>query len=107
VITTILLSTLFFVIYGLSGYSIERILSFIIKYKKSSGIFNSRIEIKRDFVSSFVSMSYINNILVAVFAEQFFGPKVAALAAFYNVPYYIGIFFLKNAQNRSVKESEL
>jgi bile acid:Na+ symporter, BASS family len=107
VITTILLSVLFFVIYGLSGYGIERILSFIFKVKKSSAIFNSSVDIRHDFVSSFVSMSYINNILVAVFAEQFFGPKVAALAAFYNVPYYIGIFFLKNAENQSVKESEL
>lgn len=105
VITTILLSVLFFVIYGLSGYGIERILSFIFKFKKSSAIFNGSVDIRHDFVSSFVSMSYINNILVAVFAEQFFGPKVAALAAFYNVPYYIGIFFLKNAQNQSVKES--
>lgn len=48
-----------------------------------------------DFIFSFISMSYINNILVAVFAEQFFGPKTAALAAFYNIPYYVGIFFIK------------
>jgi BASS family bile acid:Na+ symporter len=95
------------VIYGLSGYGIERILSFIFEVKKSSGIFNTSVDIRHDFVSSFVSMSYINNILVAVFAEQFFGPKVAALAAFYNVPYYIGIFFLKNVQNQSIEESEL
>jgi bile acid:Na+ symporter, BASS family len=107
VINTILLSVLFFVIYGLSGYGIERILSFIFEVKKSSGIFNSCVDIRHDFVSSFVSMSYINNILVAVFAEQFFGPKVAALAAFYNVPYYVGIFFLKNVQNQSIEESEL
>jgi BASS family bile acid:Na+ symporter len=106
VIITILLSSLFFVIYGLAGYSIERVLIFIINYKKrSSTIIDTSNNIKHDFVSSFVSMSYINNILVAVFADQFFGPKVAALAAFYNIPYYIGIFYLKKAQMKSVKES--
>ena len=35
-------------------------------------------------------MSYINNVLVTVFAFQFFGLHVAALAALYNIPYYIG-----------------
>jgi bile acid:Na+ symporter, BASS family len=46
-------------------------------------------------------MSYVNNVLVAVFAFQFFGPQVAALAALYNIPYYIGnvviriLFFLQ------------
>ncbi|MDN5866576.1 MAG: hypothetical protein L0H55_04160 [Candidatus Nitrosocosmicus sp.] len=33
-------------------------------------------------------MSYINNTLVVVFASQFFGTEVAALAAFYNLAYY-------------------
>jgi bile acid:Na+ symporter, BASS family len=42
-----------------------------------------------------ISMSYINNVLVAVFAFQFFGPHVAALAALYNLPYYIGILVIK------------
>jgi BASS family bile acid:Na+ symporter len=40
-------------------------------------------------------MAYINNVLVAVFAAQFFGSQVAALAAVYNIPYYMGIAFLK------------
>ena len=40
-------------------------------------------------------MSYVNNILVTVFAQQFFGSQVAALAAFYNIPYYFGIILLK------------
>jgi BASS family bile acid:Na+ symporter len=39
-------------------------------------------------------MSYANNILVAVFAQEFFGTQVAALAALYNIPYYIGILIL-------------
>ncbi|MEW6605374.1 MAG: arsenic resistance protein [Thermoproteota archaeon] len=42
-----------------------------------------------------ISMSYINNVLVAVLAFQFFGPQVAALAALYNIPYYAGIVAIK------------
>ncbi|HKR74498.1 MAG TPA: bile acid:sodium symporter [Candidatus Nitrosocosmicus sp.] len=39
-------------------------------------------------VAAFVSMSYVNNILVVVFAAKFFGDEIAALAAFYNFAYY-------------------
>jgi BASS family bile acid:Na+ symporter len=46
-------------------------------------------------ISGLIVMSYVNNILVTVFAQQFFGSQVAALAAFYNIPYYIGIILLK------------
>jgi bile acid:Na+ symporter, BASS family len=42
-----------------------------------------------------ISTSYINNVLVAVLALQFFGPEVAALAALYNIPYYAGIIVIK------------
>jgi BASS family bile acid:Na+ symporter len=42
-----------------------------------------------------IATSYINNVLVAVFAFQFFGLQVAALAALYNIPYYIGIIAIK------------
>ena len=98
VINTILLSSLFFVTYGLFGYGTEQILRLITSYRKghaTHGGNSSHIGNKDDFIFSFISMSYINNVLVAVFAEQFFGPKTAALAAFYNIPYYIGIFFIK------------
>ena len=44
-----------------------------------------------------VAMSYVNNVLVAVFAFQFFGSQVAALAVLYNIPYYIGIIAIKKA----------
>lgn len=47
-----------------------------------------------------ISMSYINNVLVAVFAFQFFGPQVAALAALYNIPYYVGIVVIKKFMPR-------
>jgi BASS family bile acid:Na+ symporter len=46
-------------------------------------------------ISGLIVMSYVNNILVTVFAQQFFGSQVAALAAFYNIPYYMGIILLK------------
>jgi BASS family bile acid:Na+ symporter len=42
-----------------------------------------------------IATSYVNNVLVAVFAFQFFGSQVAALAAVYNIPYYIGIIVIK------------
>lgn len=52
---------------------------------------NSRQE-KR---AGLIAMSYVNNVLVAVFAFQFFGSHVAALAVLYNIPYYIGIIVIK------------
>jgi bile acid:Na+ symporter, BASS family len=42
-----------------------------------------------------IATSYVNNVLVAVFAFQFFGSQVAALAALCNIPYYIGIIAIK------------
>jgi BASS family bile acid:Na+ symporter len=44
-----------------------------------------------------IATSYVNNLLVAVFAFQFFGSQVAALAALYNIPYYVGIIAIKKA----------
>jgi len=72
VVTLIAAFTLFF-IYGFIGY----FTSYIIGKKNKS----SRI-------AAFVIMSYVNNTLVVVFASQFFGTEVAALAAFYNLAYY-------------------
>lgn len=46
-------------------------------------------------MAGLIATSYINNVLVAVFAFQFFGSQVAALAAVYNIPYYIGIIVIK------------
>ena len=42
-----------------------------------------------------ITTSYVNNVLVAAFAFQSFGSQVAALAAVYNIPYYIGIIVMK------------
>jgi bile acid:Na+ symporter, BASS family len=91
------------IIYGLSGYGIQAILISVCN-RKGKSIMNKN-EIKGDLISSFISLSYINNVLVAIFAQQFFGPKVAALAAFYNIPYYIGIV-LKNAGNLNRKRAK-
>ncbi len=55
---------------------------------------------KNERTVGLISMSYINNTLVAVFAAQFFGPQVAALAALYNIPYYAGIIIVKKVISR-------
>jgi BASS family bile acid:Na+ symporter len=47
-----------------------------------------------------IATTYVNNTLVMVFAAQFFGPHVAALAAIYNVPYYAGILLIKRILRR-------
>lgn len=73
VTTMIIAAFVLFFVYGLIGY----FTSYIIGKKDKS----SR-------VAAFVIMSYVNNTLVVVFASQFFGTEVAALAAFYNLAYY-------------------
>ncbi|HKU49294.1 MAG TPA: arsenic resistance protein [Nitrososphaera sp.] len=50
---------------------------------------------RQERTAGLISMTYVNNVLVAVFAYQFFGPQVAALAALYNIPYYAGLIVLK------------
>jgi BASS family bile acid:Na+ symporter len=48
-----------------------------------------------DKAAGIISMTHVNNVLVTVFALQFFGSQVAALAALYNIPYYVGILPIK------------
>jgi BASS family bile acid:Na+ symporter len=48
-----------------------------------------------DRAQGMIAMTYVNNTLVMVFAAQFFGPQVAALAALYNIPYYVNILAVK------------
>jgi bile acid:Na+ symporter, BASS family len=81
VLQTTLASFILYAVYGSVGYLI------VIFAHKNSTI-NERI-------SGFIAMTYINNVLVVVFAQHFFSPQVAALAAFYNIPYYIGMLVLK------------
>ena len=82
VIFTTVIAVLLFSIFAITGYFFLYIInkdSSSLKYK----------------ISGLIAMSYVNNILVTVFAQQFFGSQVAALAAFYNIPYYFGIILLK------------
>jgi BASS family bile acid:Na+ symporter len=91
VILTTVIAILLFAIFAITGYFM---LYFI---KRDSSI--------RYRISGLIVMSYVNNILVTVFAQQFFGSQVAALAAFYNIPYYMGIILLKVLFSRKVKIS--
>jgi BASS family bile acid:Na+ symporter len=58
------------------------------------GMVGNSLQAKR---AGLIATSYVNNVLVAVFAFQFFGSHVAALAALYNIPYYIGILLIKKS----------
>jgi len=88
VINTIILAFLLFSGFGITGYLISY-------FNKDSS--------RKEKISGLIVMSYINNILVTVFAQQFFGSQVAALAAFYNMPYYMGIIFLKIFYSKLIK----
>lgn len=90
VILTTVIAILLFGIFAITGYLM---LYFINR---------ASIEYK---ISGLIVMSYINNILVTVFAQQFFGSQVAALATFYNIPYYMGIILLKVLFSKKVKIS--
>jgi BASS family bile acid:Na+ symporter len=81
VINTTILAFVLFAGFAVTGYLILYLIN-----KDSS---------RKDKISGLIAISYVNNILVTVFAQQFFGSEIAALAAFYNMPYYIGIIFLK------------
>lgn len=78
-VENIALAFILFGYYGLTGYGISRLMGLS----------------KDDRISTMISMIYINNILIVVFAQQFFGTEIAALAAFFNIPYYVGIILLK------------
>jgi BASS family bile acid:Na+ symporter len=73
VVIMIIVAFVLFFVYGFIGY----FTSYIIGKKDKSYK-----------IAAFVIMSYINNTLVVVFASQFFGTEVGALAAFYNLAYY-------------------
>lgn len=91
VINTTILAFVLFAGFAVTGYLILYLIN-----KDSS---------MKDKISGLIAISYVNNILVTVFAQQFFGSQVAALAAFYNMPYYIGIIFLKIFYSKLIKIS--
>ena len=80
VITMTVAAFALYFVYGLIGY----VSAFLLGKKD------------RSFrIAAFVIMSYVNNILVVVFASEFFGSEIAALAAFYNLSYYSLIIPMK------------
>jgi len=89
VTTTTVIAFALFAIFAITGYLIMNL--------------NNRGTSMKYKISGLIAISYVNNILVTVFAQQFFGSQVAALAAFYNVPYYIGIIFLKILYSRILR----
>ena len=102
VIQMVLTAFLLYGIYGTAGYTLSSFVTNITHHtKKSRNITNdsdssSNMKWKRiAAIEGFIAMAYVNNILVAVFAEQFFGIETAILPALYNIPYYIGIIILK------------
>lgn len=66
-----------------------------IGYFASTVVRDKNADKKESRTAGIIVMSYVNNVLVVVFASQFFGPDIAALAAFYNLPYYGLIIALK------------
>lgn len=91
VITTTIVAFVLFAAFAITGYLVLYLMN-----KDSS---------TKDKFSGLIALSYVNNILVTVFAQQFFGSQVAALAAFYNMPYYMGIILLKILHSKLVRVS--
>jgi BASS family bile acid:Na+ symporter len=85
VLTSLISASLLFVLYLLVGYLLA-------------------LSIKRQLITTringIIAMTYINNILVFVVAERFFDIETAALAALYNIPYYVGLLILRMKYSR-------
>jgi BASS family bile acid:Na+ symporter len=84
VLTSLISASLLFILYLLVGY----LLALSIKGQLIATI------------NGIVAMTYINNILVFVVAERFFDIETAALAALYNIPYYVGLLVLRMKYSR-------
>jgi BASS family bile acid:Na+ symporter len=105
VIEMVLVAFILFGIYGMAGYTLTLFTTGITSRTTSEGKIapltndsksSTKIERKRSVaIDGLIAMAYVNNILVAIFAEQFFGIQTAVLPALYNIPYYIGILILK------------
>ncbi|MBA3977387.1 MAG: arsenic resistance protein [Nitrosopumilus sp.] len=86
VLENVLIAFLLFGVYGFMGYTFARFMGLD----------------KQERISVFIAMTWVNNMLVVVFAQQFFNPQIAALSAFFNVPYYVGILILKMTVARQI-----
>lgn len=101
VVEMVLIAFLLFGIYGTVGYAMTSFTTGVTSRTTSEGTTtnfksNTKMEGNRTAaIDGLIAMAYVNNILVAVFAEQFFGIQAAVLPALYNIPYYIGILVIK------------
>jgi BASS family bile acid:Na+ symporter len=93
-----------FVVYGTVGYALTSFITGVTSRTTTSSKSNTKMEWNRTAaIDGLIAMAYVNNILVAVFAEQFFGIQTAILPALYNIPYYIGIIVIKKLYSVPVK----
>lgn len=95
VIEMTLIAFLLFGVYGTVGYTVTLVVSREKKSITNDSKSNTKESKRNAATEGLIAMAYVNNILVAVFAEQFFGIQSAVLPALYNIPYYIGIIILK------------
>jgi BASS family bile acid:Na+ symporter len=101
IVEMVLIAFLLFGIYGTVGFALTSFTTGVTSRTRSEGTTtNSKSNTKMEWnrtaaIDGLIAMAYVNNILVAVFAEQFFGIQTAVLPALYNIPYYIGILVIK------------
>jgi bile acid:Na+ symporter, BASS family len=95
VIEMTLIAFLLFGVYGTVGYTVTLVVSREKKSITNDSKSNTKESKRTAATEGLIAMAYVNNILVAVFAEHFFGIQSAVLPALYNIPYYIGIIILK------------
>jgi BASS family bile acid:Na+ symporter len=101
VIELVIASFLLFGIYGLIGYyfysyfASTRTRITRRRTRKRDEDSNNKEKEKEDRITGLLAMTYISNVLVVVIAHQFFDIRTEALAAFYQIPYYGGLLFLK------------
>jgi BASS family bile acid:Na+ symporter len=109
VVEMVLIAFLLFGIYGTVGYALTSFTTGVTSRTTSEGTTtSSKSKAKMEWnrtaaIDGLIAMAYVNNILVAVFAEQFFGIQTAVLPALYNIPYYIGIIVIKKLYSVPVK----
>ena len=109
VVEMVLIAFLLFGIYGTVGYALTSFTTGVTSRTTSEGTTtSSKSKAKMEWnrtaaIDGLIAMAYVNNILVAVFAEQFFGIQTAVLPALYNIPYYIGILIIKKLYSVPVK----
>src|SRR5215467_855402 len=95
VIEMTLIAFLLFGVYGTVGYTLTLVVSREKKSITNDCKSNTKESKRTAATEGLIAMAYVNNILVVVFAEHFFGIQSAVLPALYNIPYYIGIIILK------------